>query len=97
MVWPFCGILRFGSAGLFGPDGLVFVKPVTITLVYADADLDTDLDGTPDFVESQLEIFFWDGWQWINVGASSRDAVANTISAQVNHFTILVMAILSKL
>jgi len=81
-----------GVARDFGPDGLVFVEPVTITLAYAEADLDTDLDGVADFDESKLELFFWDGWQWLNVGASDRDAAANTISARVNHFTIFAIA-----
>jgi len=77
-----------GVARDFGPDGTVFNKPVEITIPYAEADLDKDLDGNPDFDESKLEIYFWDGWDWLKVGCKQRDTAKNLITALVNHFTI---------
>jgi flagellar hook assembly protein FlgD len=76
----------------FGPSGVVFNKPVTITIPYTSADLDPDYDGVPNFNEGKLEIFFWTGTDWVKVASKGRDTVSKTISADVNHFTIFALA-----
>lgn len=72
----------------FGPDGLLFSVPVTITLLYKDLDQDGFLDGTsPPQPETSANIFFWDGDEWIAVGGTV-DTAANTITANIMHFTM---------
>jgi len=80
-----------GIARDFGPSGLVFNEPVELTIPYAEADLDKNLDGTADFDENKLEIYFWDGDDWIKVGYKERDTAKNLISVEVNHFTIFAL------
>jgi|GEM_PF-2640566 len=81
-----------GVARDFGPSGIVFNKPVTITIAYTSADLDPDYDGVANFDENKLEIFFWSGTDWVKVACKNRDTTLNTISADVNHFTIFALA-----
>jgi len=64
----------------FGPEGLVFAKPATITIPYTDEDIE-GLD------EDELTLYAWDGAQWRRVGGVV-DTDANTITALVNHFRI---------
>jgi len=77
-----------GIAREFSPEGLVFNNPAAITIPYTDASLDPDKDGTAEFDENKLEIYYWNGAEWIKVAAKSRDLAANTITAEVNHFSI---------
>jgi len=85
-------IKLIGVARDFGPSGVVFNKPVTITIPYTSADLDPDYDGVPNFNEGKLEIFFWSGTDWVKVASKGRDTASKTISADVNHFTIFALA-----
>ena len=61
---------------------------VKLSLAYTDAELDIDLDGTPDIKENDLTIYFLDGSRWISAGESSVDKDKNLVSVYVNHFTI---------
>lgn len=70
----------------FGPEGLVFNKPVTIQLHYPDADNDGKVDGT-EIQEANLEIKLWDGVEWISMGGTV-DTDLNVVSAQMMHFSI---------
>jgi hypothetical protein len=72
----------------FKPDGLVFHKPVTITLPYSDALLDVDQDGEPDFQEHLLEVFYLDGNTWIHTTVDQRDARNNRVTFTTNHFSV---------
>jgi len=81
------------NAHRFGPEGIVFHKPVTITLAYSDADLDTDQDGNPDFDESALSAFFWDGFTWIKIEADDRSTSENYVRFMTNHFSIYALGV----
>ncbi len=76
----------------FGPDGLTFSSPVTLTLPYTSADMDPNQDGTPDFDESKLTIVFWNGASWIKAGDAKIDMLHKTVSVAVNHFTLFDIA-----
>ncbi len=72
-------------AHAFDPDGLVFHRAAGLVLTYTDADLDPDQNGTPDWSEAELEVFFWDGFRWVRTEPPQRDAAANTLTLKVNH------------
>jgi hypothetical protein len=71
-----------------GPENLVFHQLVEITIPYNETDLDPDQDGTLDFAEDKLEIFYWEGAEWVKAGVSKRDPAGNLVSASVNHLGI---------
>ncbi|GAF75591.1 unnamed protein product, partial [marine sediment metagenome] len=76
----------------FGPDGLTFRKPITITLSYTEANLDIDQNGVNDFDPNKFTIVFWDGETWLNAGKATVDPVKRLVSVSVNHFTIFDIA-----
>jgi hypothetical protein len=80
---PNVTILKVAHA--FGPDGLVLHRPAELVLAYTDSDLDEDQNGTPDYDEDALEVFFWDGSHWVKTEPPQRNAVANTLTLKVNH------------
>ena len=69
------------SAYDFGPDGATFSPAmITLTIIY-------DAESLPDGVsEEELYIAYWDGTQWVAV-ESTVDTEANTVSAELSHFT----------
>lgn len=71
----------------FGPDGMSFRKPITITLSYTEADLDPDQDGVNDFNPDDFIIVFWDGETWLNAGDATVDTANCLVMVNVNHFT----------
>lgn len=79
----------------FGPDELTFRKDVEITLVYTDANLDLDQDGTPEIDPMTLSIVFWDGDMWRSAGVSTVDTATQTVSVFVNHFTMYDLAVVT--
>lgn len=66
-----------------------FSKPVTITLSYPDADNDgrIDMDLIP---ETQAWLYYLDPalGKWTPLQSVTRDTVANTLTAQVSHFSV---------
>ncbi|MFO7889259.1 MAG: choice-of-anchor X domain-containing protein, partial [bacterium] len=85
---PLKGISLMKTAHQFGPEGLVFHKPVTITLIYNHLDLDVDQDMVDDFDESRLQVYYLDGNEWIRNTADARDDINNTVTFTTNHFSI---------
>jgi hypothetical protein len=73
-----------GTAWDFGPDGLVFDKPVTMTIKYDPANLPQGTD------ESELRIHKLVNGSYVQVDAGSVDVVNHTLSAPVNGFSIYV-------
>lgn len=69
----------------FGPDGLKFSRPITMTLLYFDKNQDGVVDGT-GMNETDLKFFWYDGYTWRNLGGTVN-ASANTVTAQVAHFS----------
>jgi len=67
-------------ARVFGPEELVFLKWVTITIPYTQFWI--DLKG---LTESKLALFYWDGLRWQRVGNETVDESKNLITANVNH------------
>jgi hypothetical protein len=63
-----------------GPNGVMFTPAITLTVNYAESDVPA---GTS---EADLYIAWWDGSQWVKL-QSTVDTAANTVSAQVSHFT----------
>jgi len=74
----------------FGPNGLKFRKPVTMTLLYLDLFNDGKVemqDGTETNIdETKLGIFWWDGFDWRYAGGKV-DVNSNVVSAKITHFT----------
>jgi hypothetical protein len=74
----------------FGPSGLNFKRPVTITLLYMDKDHNGDVESQSDedtsITENELGIFWWDGFDWRLIGGKV-DTEKNTVTAQINHFS----------
>ncbi len=75
----------------FGPSGTVFARPVTVTLLYPDADQDgfvesavTGQDTTVP--ETGLKVFVYDGAAWRSLGGTVN-ASQNTVTAQTFHFS----------
>ena len=85
---PMGNVKLIEVAHAFGPDGLVFHRPVTVTLTYNDAHLDIDQDGVSDFQEAELDVFFLDGNVWIKTKADARDMNNNTVTFTTNHFSV---------
>ncbi len=63
-----------------GPNGVTFTPAITLTVNYTESDVPS---GTS---EADLYIAWWDGSQWVKL-QSTVDTAANTVSAQVSHFT----------
>jgi hypothetical protein len=65
----------------FGTDGLVFKKPVTVTMSYRDADL-SGID------ESSIRIGWWDveHGKWVDMNCQ-LDKVNQVVIGQLNHFS----------
>ncbi len=76
----------------FGPDGTVFRQPVTLTLTYTEADLDTNQNGRADFNPDKFSIVFWNGNTWVSAGDARVDKEKRTVSVNVNHFTLFDIA-----
>ncbi len=78
----------------FLPHGVVFLKPVTVVLTYNDFDLDLNQDDVPDYEESALRPYFWDGRLWLVGNEAARlDPTANEISFEVNHLSIYALGV----
>ncbi|OGR96210.1 MAG: hypothetical protein A2902_03095 [Elusimicrobia bacterium RIFCSPLOWO2_01_FULL_64_13] len=69
----------------FGPTGLTFAKPVTLTMVYPDKDQDGLVDGA-SIDETTLKLFWHDGFAWRNLGGTVNASV-NTVSGTIAHFS----------
>jgi hypothetical protein len=85
---PYNGIGLLKKAHKFGPENLIFHKPVQITLAYNGFDLDPDLDGEPNFVENDLESFTLDGSTWLKIKTDSRDVSNGLVTFSTNHFSV---------
>jgi hypothetical protein len=71
---------RLGQAVDFGPEGMVFDKPVTITMPYEESLL-------PDGVsEDNVALAYWDGLSWVAV-KGAVDAGKNTVAVKLTEFT----------
>lgn len=70
------------TAYRFGPEGWVFDAPVTITIGYLEANIPAGVD------EASLQIARLQPAGWAPVGASAVDQAANSVSAQVNGFSV---------
>ena len=69
-----------GTTFAFGPDGIVFAQPVTLTLRYDDA----NVAPATDVQTMRVGKASADGW---TTYASSVDAAAHTVSAQIGGFS----------
>lgn len=74
-----------GTAWDFGPDGLVFAEPVTLTIAYDPALLPPGTD------ESELRIHKLVNGTFVQLDAGVIDVVNNTASAPLDGFSILVL------
>ncbi len=74
--------IPFVTARDFGPDGLIFNEPVTITIRYTDASIE-------GYNEEDLQIYYYDEntTSWESLGGAV-DKVHNKITTQVSHFSI---------
>ncbi len=73
------------SAVDFGPDGATFEPVITLTMDY-------DPESLPDgMTEDELYIIYWDSSRWQTL-PSVLDTEANTVSAQISHFTQFAIA-----
>jgi uncharacterized delta-60 repeat protein len=77
---PILGVTPVAQTGWdFGPDGLEFLQPVTVTLRYSDADIPEGFD------ETLLSVFLINGIY--EKAPSTVDPVLNLVTAQVDHFS----------
>ena len=74
-----------GTAWDFGPDGLVFAQPVTMTIAYDPADLPPGID------EAELRIHELVDGAFVQQNAGLVDLVNKTVSAEVDGFSIFVV------
>ena len=74
-----------GTAWDFGPDGLVFSKPVTMTIKYDPSKL------PPGTTESELRIHHLVNGSYVQADAGQIDVVNHTVSAQLNGFSVYVL------
>jgi hypothetical protein len=67
-----------------------FLKPLTITLPYNDADTATDRVGQTSINEADLAIYYYDEARqaWLKPGASTVNGGRNTVTTTTEHFTI---------
>lgn len=75
---------------IFGPEGTIFAKPVTITLLYfEEGGVIKDNDGVTiaGAAEDDLRIYRWDGVEWRFIGGTV-DKIKNTVSTKVSHFSV---------
>jgi hypothetical protein len=63
----------------FGPDGILFQKPVTVTLKYDEKAIPEGMD------EKNVVMLYFDGQKWMKVDGKQNEK-NNTISASVNGF-----------
>jgi len=71
-----------GTAFDFGPNGITFAEPVTITIKYDPSKL---TGGSP---EEGLQLYEVVGTGWQVVAGSSANTTAHTVSGRVSHFTV---------
>lgn len=64
-----------------GPDGATFQPPISLTMAFDPASLPAGAS------ESDLAMAWWDGAKWVYL-LTTVDAVNNTLTAKVNHFTV---------
>lgn len=74
-----------GTAWEFGPSGIVFATPVTLTIKYDPALI------PPGLQESELRIHKLVNGTYVQQNAGSIDLVAHTASAQIDGFSVLVL------
>ncbi|MGM0494903.1 MAG: 6-bladed beta-propeller, partial [Armatimonadota bacterium] len=70
------------TAYRYGPEGWVFDAPVTITIGYREENIPEGVD------EATLRIARLQGGAWEAVGTSAVDQQANTVSAQIDRFSV---------
>ncbi len=77
------GIARIAVAHEFGPDGITFDEPATISLPYRHEQID-------GLREESLGIFLYDPGEqeWREVSGATLDTVANELTFQTTHFSI---------
>lgn len=71
-----------GTAYDFGPNGITFAQPVTITIKYDPSKLTA---GSP---EDSLRLYEVVGTSWRVVPGSSANTTTHTVSGSVSHFTV---------
>ncbi|HMA20986.1 MAG TPA: Ig-like domain-containing protein, partial [Gemmatimonadaceae bacterium] len=79
-----------GTAFDFGPPGLTFAQPITITLKYDPASVASD---SP---ESGLQLYELVGSSWRVVAGSTVNLTAKTVSGAVNHVATYAVMMLPK-
>ena len=80
------GLIPINVAREFRPDGIIFNQPVLLTLAYDTSNL---IDENGNYIDpNTLNIFSYDGTEWIMEETEDRDFGNRTITARVNHFTI---------
>jgi hypothetical protein len=99
------GYCRIGTACRFGPRGTTFDPPVVLTFVYEESSSqesirwDANGDGTVDFLDKDtvvapedFRIAYYDAATaaWVAL-ESTVDRVANTVTAEVDHFTLFAL------
>ena len=71
-----------GTAFDFGPDGIVFVEPVTLTIEYDPANVPQDVP------EEELRLHKLVGSAYIQVDSGMVDVVNNTVSGSIDGFSV---------
>lgn len=77
-----------------GPDGIVFERPVFISIPYYDIDNDGFIDGTK-IPEDNVLLFYFNEqiWEWEKVEIVNRNYKDNIVEAETDHFSTYLAAI----
>ncbi len=81
---PAAGLAEASSAHQFGPEGLTFSEPASLTLAY-----EPELMASAGLVPAELKVHWWNPkagtWEAL---ASAVDETARTVTAHVAHFSL---------
>jgi DNA-binding beta-propeller fold protein YncE len=78
------GIVR-RTCHSFGPDGQAFNQPATVTVAYQESEIPAG------YAENSLALYKLDGGAWQEVAGSTVDTAANTVTADLNSFSVYVI------
>jgi hypothetical protein len=70
----------------FEPSGIIFKKPVKLSLLFPDVDRDGVVDGTTYNI-ADLKVMWWDGFEWRVMG-TGIDAITSQAVTWTKHFSL---------
>lgn len=80
----------------FEPSGIIFKKPVKLSLLFPDTDRDGTVDGTT-YNTADLKVMWWDGFEWrvLGTGIDQKSSQAVTWTKHFSLYAIFPVAALT--